>query len=358
MSDTLAFYGLDLSYFTGKVEAFLRYREIPFERIELSTGLFRMVAVKTGYAQMPAIKLADGRWMTDSTPMIAWLDQHMPGSSVYPKDPTTRFLSLLIEDYADEWLWRPALHYRWSFDPDKYLMSRRIAAEMMHDVPLPLFMRQALILRRQIRKYVIGDGITDANRAHVEGIYLRNLQFLRQVLRARPFLAGARPGIIDFGYFGSMFRHFGLDPTPSRIMRDTAPEVYEWLARLWNAKDSQLAEGTTVDEVLSADWDPVLADIGRCYAPYLTANAQAFGKGAKSFYLQIEGAPYQLPVHTYRVYCLERLQSAFRALDPDAQAKVRARLDAVGAFAPLFQIDAPDPGIDPRGIAPFYSPKA
>jgi len=33
-----------------------------------------------------------------------------------------------------------------------------------------------------------------------------------------------------------MFRHFGIDPTPSRIMRNTAPAVYEWVARMWNAR--------------------------------------------------------------------------------------------------------------------------
>jgi len=36
---------------------------------------------------------------------------------------------------------------------------------------------------------------------------------------------GQFPTILDFGFFGSMFRHFSIDPTPSFIMRREAPAV-------------------------------------------------------------------------------------------------------------------------------------
>ena len=48
-----------------------------------------------------------------------------------PRDPVQRFLSLLVEDYADEWLWRPAMHYRWSYAPDRYLAGTRLAEEII-----------------------------------------------------------------------------------------------------------------------------------------------------------------------------------------------------------------------------------
>ena len=40
------------------------------------------------------------------------LDGHYENGTIYPADPMLRFAALLIEDYADEWLWRPAMHYR------------------------------------------------------------------------------------------------------------------------------------------------------------------------------------------------------------------------------------------------------
>ncbi len=352
MPDKVKFYGLDLSYFTGKVEAFLRYREIPHERIELSTKYFRMIGRKTGHMQMPALEWPDGRWMTDSTPMIAWLDAHTPGHRVIPEYPFVKFFSLLVEDYADEWLWRPALHFRWSHQPDKDLMSYRIAVEMMHDVPLPLFLRKALIGRRQIRRYVNGDGVTPANRGHVESIYLRNLAFLENILTRRPFLLGSLPTIADFGYFASMFRHFGLDPTPARLMRDQAPNVYEWVARLWNAKSSRLMAVEPPATTIPDDWDPILKDVGQCYLPYLNANAHAYSKGQRSFDLTIEDAHYHLPVHPYRVYCLEQLQMLFESLPSDARKQVQGRLEKVGAMNPIWAQLRIKSGWDDRGRQP------
>ena len=299
-------YGLDVSYFTGKFEAYLRYKEIPHRRVELSTALFRKVAAQTGLAQMPAVELPDGRWMTDTTPMIEWLEEQYPAAPVVPADPVQAFASHLLEDYADEWLWRPALHYRWSHADDARLLSARIAREMLHDVPLPFALRRQMILRRQIRKYVKGDGVTRVTRGHVESVYLNTLDRLQAILSARPYLLGQRPTLADFGFFGPMFRHFALDPTPARIMRDRAPAVFEWVARLWNARASRLGD-TPLETAMPADWLPLLKDAGQTYLPYLAANAEAYDAGKTHFEVRIEDVVYRLPVSRYRVWCLERL---------------------------------------------------
>src|SRR5262245_3114301 len=110
----LRVYGSEISYFTGKLEAYLRYKEIPYERVAMSAPhAVRAVTRATGAMQMPAVELPDGRWMTDTTPMIAWLETQRPEPCVIPRDPLQAFVSRLLEDYADEWLWRPAMHYRW-----------------------------------------------------------------------------------------------------------------------------------------------------------------------------------------------------------------------------------------------------
>ena len=121
-------YGAKISYFTGKFEAYLRYREIPYEYRPLGARLYRSVVPKhLGATQYPTVELDDGRWMSDTTPMIAWLEQGMPGPAVIPDDPVQRYLSLLLEDYADEWLWRPAMQYRWLNAPDRHLAGTRLA---------------------------------------------------------------------------------------------------------------------------------------------------------------------------------------------------------------------------------------
>jgi glutathione S-transferase len=350
----MSVYGLDLSYFTGKLQAYLRYCDLPFDYIDLDIGTMGKVAKATGMAQMPAVQLADGRWLTDTTATIGWMETQRDQAEVIPHDPVQRFFSLLVEDYADEWLWRPALHYRWSYRTDSRLMGRRIASEMMRDLPLPLGLRTALITKRQQDKYVRGDGITEANRAHVESIYLCNLVWLEAILKDRPFLLGERPTLADFGFMGPMFRHFSLDPTPARIMRDQAPGVYEWVARVWNAKASHLADQPLLDGV-PQDWSPILSDIGASYLPSLAANAAAARLGQSHFDLALEGVAYHLPVNLNRVHCLKSLQNAYEALDPAAAEAVRSRLEQEGAWHPLWQETAPDMGFDPQGRLPFLT---
>ena len=55
---------------------------------------------------MPLVELLDGRFMTDTTPMIAWFEAQHPEPPVIPRDPLLAFASRLLEDYAEEWLWR------------------------------------------------------------------------------------------------------------------------------------------------------------------------------------------------------------------------------------------------------------
>jgi len=349
---TLRVYGSKISYFTGKLEGYLRYKEIPYEFVPMTPFVRARVGRRTGTTQMPAVELPDARWMTDTTPMIDWLESQHPEPAVIPRDLLQAFASRLVEDYADEWLWRPALHYRWSHRGDALLLSRRIVDELMPRVPLPGALKRFAIRRRQRGRYVRGDGVTAATRGHVENLYLRSLDQLAAIFASRPFLLGERPTLADFGFFASMFRHFGLDPTPNAIMLERAPAVWAWVARVWNARASRV-QGALVAGV-PPDWTPILREIGEAYLPYLCANAEAWKARAKRFDVEIQGARYErLPVSRYRVWCLERLRAHFEALPSDARASARALLEAHGCWEPLHRVEAPASGYDPDGAAPF-----
>lgn len=312
----------------------------------------QMVKRETGASQMPAVRLPDGRFMTDTTPMIQWFESEHPSPAVIPTDPLLRFFSLLVEDYAEEWLWRPAMHYRWTYRPDAQHLSRFIAEELMGGMWLPGWAKRLLIRRRQFGGWVKGDGVREATQAHVEQVYLRALEQLSAIFATRPFLLGERPTIADFGFFASMFRHFGLDPTPSAIMRNRAPAVYEWVARVWNAR-AQALQGPILGEV-PADWDPILREVGEAYLPYLNGNAEAWKQGLRRFGIEIQGAPYkEVPVSRYRVWCLERLRAEFEALPETGREQAKARLESVGAWEPLWAAEGPESGLDPKHEAPF-----
>ena len=349
---SLVVYGSKISYFTGKLEGYLRYKEIPYRFVPMTPLVRAKVGRNTGTTQMPAIELPDGRWLTDTTPTIAWLETQHPEPALLPGDPLQAFVSRLLEDMADEWLWRPALHYRWSHRGDALLLSRRIVDEMMPRVPLPGALKRFAIRQRQLGRYVRGDGITPETRVHVEGVYLRSLDALEAILSGRPFLLGERPTLADFGYFASMFRHFGLDPTPSALMLERAPGVYAWVARLWHARGS-CTNGPLVAGI-PADLSPLLREAGEAYLPYLCANAEAWQAGQKRFDCEIQGTRYRaLPTSRYRVWCLEELRAHCDRLAPSAREDARKLLEAHACWEPLWRVASPGSGYDAERRAPF-----
>lgn len=139
-------------------------------------------------------------------------------------------------------------------------------------------------------------------------------------------MLGNRPSLADIGFSGPMFRHFSMDPTPAIIMRETAPAVYEWTARLWNVRHSDI-EGSWLSGVPD-DWSPILDDIGSAYFPYLCANFEAWKQRKKRFSARIDGVDYKKArTSHYRVWCLELLQQRFRALPDQVKETVRSRLE-------------------------------
>ncbi len=349
----LTVWGSSCSYFTGKLEGYLRYKELPYRLRPMTAEYFKtIVPAKTGAKQMPAVELADGRWMTDTTPMIGWFEEQYPRHPILPGDAVQDFVCHLIEDYADEWLWRPAMHYRWSYPQGRQFRGTYLTDELLADLRGPTFIKRWNIRHRQFTHFVKNDGVTPQTRAHVEHGYLHLLALLEPVFRSRPFLFGNRPTLADIGLFGPLFRHFALDPEPSEIMREQAPAVYEWVARLWNAQGSRTDQ--TLLTGIPDDLLPLLSEIGQTHLPHLAANARAWLAGQKTFEVTLQGTRYRdVPTSRYRAWCLEELQAASRALDAEAETSLRQLLEAQGCWTPLWEVPEPRSQYNRNGQAPF-----
>ncbi|TXH03280.1 MAG: glutathione S-transferase [Nevskiaceae bacterium] len=353
-------YVFHISYFSGKMQAYLRYKDIPHDTIEPKWGgeLLNLIYPNTGLMKVPVVRTPEGQWLADSTPMIDWFEQRHPQGAVIPSDPLQAFFSRLLEDYADEWLWRPALHYRWSYPADAHALSRRFAETFLSEQPMPKAMTAAMLRERQHRIYVAGDGVTPQTRAHVEAVYLNTLDRLQAIFERQPFLLGGRPSLADFGFFASMFRHFSLDPTPSQIMQTRAPAVFEWVARLWNSRHHITTGEWVPPGTLPPGWEPILHDVGEAYLPYLHANAVAWREGRKTFDFSVQGVTYRkLPVVQYRVWCRERLQDHWQAVLAAARGAVEQRLRDAGALEPLLRDGRIASHLHERDTPPLCAPR-
>jgi glutathione S-transferase len=217
------------------LEAYLRAKGIAYRLQPFSEASLRRCAGHTGVFEVPQVECPDGSWLVDTTLIIEHFERVHPEPAINPRVPSVAFISLLLEDFADEWLWRPAMHYRWSFPENARLMSAWLA-EHTADRRAPAWLKRRFWKRRQYGTFVAGDGVTPDTRAAIEASYLDTLAALETIFGRRPYVMGERPTEADFGFFGSMFRHFASDPVPARLMRDRAPGVYEWVARMWNAR--------------------------------------------------------------------------------------------------------------------------
>lgn len=344
-------WGVSVSYYTGKLEAYLRYKGIPYA-MDSPYAHEARIRAQAGALQVPILEREDGRFMSDTTPIIQALEREFPARPVMPPDPVVCFVALLIEDYADEWLWRAAMHYRWSYEHDRELLSRILADEVTTHLPLPRLVRRNLMKYRQRVGFVVNDGVTRETRGHVEQGYLNALRLMSAMLAKRPYLLGDTPSIADFGFMGPMLRHFGQDPTPAAIMRQQAPAVFAWLGRVWNAH-ATAGPASFLDEV-PQDALPLLQEIAQTHLVQLRENALAFARGARHFEMSVQGCRYRrLPVSRYRVWCLERLREHFAELDDASQQTLKALLHQ-GEFALLWTDEVPvNSGYDPERRAPY-----
>ena len=344
-------YGSRISYYAGKLETYLRYRSIEYQLLPMAHHA-REILAGAGAVQSPTVKLEDGRWLSDTTPILAWFESQREGVSIYPEEPGMRLLALLLEDHADEWLWRPAMHYRWSYRHDHDHASGVLVDEMLTKVRMPRFLKRRFLARRQLTGFVEKDGVSDATRGHVEATAMAAYDGLEAILAERPFLLGERPTIADFGFMAPMLRHFSQDPTPAELMRNRAPRLYAWVARMWAAGSEHDAAPilSTVDAPLAA----LLREACETHLVQLRENARAYASGASHFAMEAQGCRYaSLPVSRYRVWCLEELRRHWQALDESTQATLRSQLKGDGADVLWESEPAAESGYDTERQAPF-----
>lgn len=329
-------YTADMSYFSGKFEAYLRYKEIPYQAVDVNfKSANTEIYQHTGFKKVPAVRTDDDLWLFDTTPMMQWFEQRYTQCPILPSDPALAFVALLLEDYGDEWLWRPSMWWRWQYRASRLAAGWRIGALAGFGGVVVQQLLSWQYAFRQRREWLWGDGVTRQNKDQVRDLYTQELDDLQAILSKQPYILGSHPSAADFGYFGSMFRHFSNDPDPAEVMRRRASAVYEWTARLWNESITRLGTQQTWQWPEGDHWSRLLERVAGDYLPYLAANANAWQSGQKRFDFEGQSISFHGTITTqYRVWCREQLRQHYQALDETSRSKVDA------LFAPYGGLDA------------------
>ncbi len=333
--DRLVLAGQYGSPYTLKMRGVLRYRQIPF-RWMLRDSTWDDLP-DPPVAIIPVIAYPDGAGsyaevMVDSSPQIMRLEQDHQARSVVPDDPALAFIDALIEDFADEWLTKAMYHYRWAYEADIVKAGKLlpISRNLQLDSDQSQQMYEYITNRQIGRRALVGS--TEWNTPIIEGSYRRVLELLQARFATGDFLLGDRPGRGDFGLYGQLTQLVRWDPTPMALAVDIAPKVANWVERMDDLSWLPVTEGEGWDALdgLDTATTDLLSEIGRTYAPFMVANAEALQSGAEEVVCDIDGREYRQGPFKYQGKCLQWLREAYAELDDGDRQRVDSVLTGTG----------------------------
>ena len=320
-------FGAELSPYSIKVRSYFRYKGIPHEwrrRSPANQDEFRR------YAKLPLVPLVvtpDDRGMQDSTPILEAMEAQYPAPSIHPDDPTAAFVSVLLEEFGDEWGNKWMFHYRWARPADQESGARRIAQGMNPDADEgPLKAMTAQIKERMVpRVWFVGSNEQTA--PQIEQSFLDTVDLIEAHLDGRDYLFGGRPAFGDFGV-GFQMHQAWTDPTPGALLEERAPRTVAWVKRLVDPT----ANGDFEDwESLAPTLMPLLEQqVGGIFLPWSVANADAIATGEDEFSVGLASGDWTQKPQKYHARSLAALRRRYSELSDRSQ--IDAVLESTGCL--------------------------
>src|ERR1700730_4171793 len=323
-------HGIELSPYSVKVRSYFRYKGIPHRWIPRSLdteGEYQK------FAKLPLVPLvvtpANGG-LQDSTPIIEHVEKLHPESPIHPSDPVARFISVLLEEFGDEWGNKWMFHYRWAREADQLSGAGRIARSMMPTADDAQLANGTAMVRERMVNRVSFVGSTPVTAPQIEESFRDTLAILEPHFANRAYLFGGRPAFADFAMWGQLYTAW-TDPTPGALIDATAPNLLAWIHRmLWPRAEGDLEPWSSLAPTLM----PLLErQVGRLFMPWTVANASALASGREEFSVELGGRTWTQKPQKYHAKSLAALREKYqavgdkRALDPI--------LDATGCLAGL-----------------------
>jgi len=344
MTEGYTLYGVEVSYFSGKVRAYLRYKRIPFSEVQATPDVYRQIIMpRVGWPVVPIIIGPQDETLQDSTDIIDELERRFPQASVYPQTVLQRLTSLLLELYGDEWLKIPAMHYRWNKNRDFALAE--FGKSQLPGASLDEQFQAGLRVAGPYAGALPGLGVTPATETAIEESYEALLGDLDKHFAVHEFTLGSRPSIGDFGLIGPLYAHLFRDPASGEIMKALAPHVVGWVKRMTMPKNPNGGEFLPRDEVPESLL-PVLARMMREMLPVLVSTAHALthwqaenpqsGQGAEvprvigRHEFTLGKARGERAIFPYDLWMLQRPLDLIASLEEDDKLRVAHFLRQVG----------------------------
>jgi len=344
MSGRYQHYGWQVSPYSAKTRAYLKWKGIPFDDIAPSAmRMYSTIRRAVGRVIMPTVLSPDGTWMQDTSEIIDALEQQFPSPSTIPSGPRQRIASLLLELHGDEWLPILGMHTRWNIAENVQFARTEFGRSGFPGFPGPLQRRLTRPMADKMASYLPLLGVSDETIVGIESFGHALIGQLEAHFSEHPYLLGGRPCLGDLALFGPLWAHVYRDPGSTHWFEE-APSVRSWFQRLLEPEASEPAPFLAEDEV-PASLDPIfrtlfaeqfvfLVDLVAAIDRYCDDNAGAnrVPRSLGNHTFRIGGSQGSRRLITFSQWMAQRPLDAYSMLSDTEKTSVDAWLERVGGL--------------------------
>ncbi|MEM1150053.1 MAG: glutathione S-transferase family protein [Pseudomonadota bacterium] len=304
-------FGAETSPYSEKVRAALRYKGVDFDWVPRSV---KTEADFQALAKVPTVPLLispDAVASQDSTAMLASLELDHPEPSTVPDDPACAALSLILEDYGDEWLNKAMFNERWGQSPDQDAAAQRLLEQLFAGHPPAARAEETakIVDRMAGRLPLVGAG--GSNGDILRGSFHTFTELLDAHLKETLYIFGGRPSAADFS-LGAQYRQMLSDPTPGEWLRDRAPFVTEWCEMMNSPKAN---DGFKPLNELRETLLPIFKDdVSKTYLVWSSANSENASKRRKKLSVKINGKTFEQDTQKYAAKAFKSVKKAIEKM--------------------------------------------
>lgn len=251
--------GIELSMFTRKLEAQLRFQKIPWHWHYKTQERTAEIEARTGTHFIPAL-ITPEKWMIHDTIALGpLLNDRFYQTPVVPSTPLQRASCFILEDVFNHWLGRVCVHTRWCYPDNVAWVGPRFGANSVLnrsiDVPFTEQELRDLTPIGEMMYEGFGKNVCEFNGVgpdqenSVRADYTNMLRALDAHFATNDFLLGARPCLADFALAGACKAHFVTDPTPASWLGAHRDMLFAYTDRLFGETDYTDREWLPEDQV-------------------------------------------------------------------------------------------------------------
>ena len=289
-------FGAETSPYSLKVRSALRFKGVDFEwiaRTASNEAVFRELAETP---TVPLLIAPDGAASQDSTEILAALEASHPEPAAQPDDPALAAISLILEEYADEWLNKAMFQQRWGQLPDRDAAALRVLVQL-HGGKRPRAYKAATtqIAGRMVARLPLVGADPD-NALTLDTSFRRFALRLNTHLKDHLFIFGGHPSAADFA-IAAQYQQMLTDPTPAAWLNDHAPFVVTWCAHMDDPKASgPHGDLATLRPTLLALFD---GEVSNTFLPWAKANTASALRGKKRFSVTLDDGLFEQATQVY-----------------------------------------------------------